>query len=61
MPSWLQDFANHQPVSITINAVRALLQGEPTHDWVWQSLVWSAGIFLLFFMIAVRLYRGVTS
>jgi ABC-2 type transport system ATP-binding protein len=61
MPSWLQVFARHQPVSITINAVRALLQGEPTHNWVWQSLVWSAGILVVFFVIAVRLYRNVTS
>jgi ABC transporter DrrB family efflux protein len=61
MPSWLQPFARHQPVSITINAVRALLQGEPTHHWVWQSLAWSAGILLVFFTIAVRLYRNVAS
>ena len=60
MPSWLQPFARHQPVSITINAVRALLQGEPTHHWVWQSLAWSAGILVVFFTIAVRLYRNVT-
>ncbi len=61
MPSWLQPFANHQPVSITIDAVRALLQGEPTHNWVWQSLAWSAGILLVFFTIAVRLYRDLTA
>ncbi|MGD1059297.1 MAG: ABC transporter permease [Solirubrobacteraceae bacterium] len=61
MPGWLQPFARHQPVSITINAVRALLQGEPTHHWVWQSLAWSAGILLVFFTIAVRLYRNVAS
>jgi len=61
MPHWLQDFANNQPVSITINAVRALLQGEPTHSWVWQSLAWSAGIFVVFFALAVRLYRNVTA
>ncbi len=61
MPSWLQPFARHQPVSITINAVRALLQGEPTHHWVWQSLAWSAGILVVFFTIAVRLYRNVTT
>ncbi len=61
MPGWLQPFARHQPVSITINAVRALLQGEPTHHWVWQSLAWSAGILLVFFTIAVRLYRNVTT
>ena len=61
MPSWLQPFARHQPVSITINAVRALLQGEPTHHWVWQSLAWSTGILVVFFTIAVRLYRNVTT
>jgi ABC transporter DrrB family efflux protein len=61
MPNWLQPFANHQPVSLTINAVRALMQGEPTHNWVWQSLVWSAGIFLVFFVFAVRLYRNITA
>ena len=61
MPSWLQPFARHQPVSITINAVRALLQGEPTHHWVWQSLAWSVGILVVFFTIAVSLYRNVTA
>ncbi len=61
MPSWLQPFARHQPVSVTINAVRALLQGEPTHHWVWQSLAWSVGILVVFFTIAVRLYRNVTT
>jgi ABC transporter DrrB family efflux protein len=61
MPSWLQPFARHQPVSITIDAVRALLQGEPTHNWVWQSLAWSVGILVVFFAIAVHLYRNVTT
>jgi ABC-2 type transport system ATP-binding protein len=61
MPGWLQPFARHQPVSITINAVRALLQGEPTHHWVWQSLAWSVGILVVFFAAAVRLYRNVTA
>jgi ABC-type multidrug transport system permease subunit len=61
MPSWLQPFARHQPVSITINAVRALLLGEPAHHRVWQSLAWSAGIFVVFFVLAVRLHRNVTS
>ncbi len=61
MPGWLQPFARHQPVSITINAVRALVQGEPTHHWVWQSLAWSGGILVVFFTIAVHLYRNVTT
>jgi ABC-2 type transport system permease protein/oleandomycin transport system permease protein len=61
MPGWLQPFARHQPVSVTISAVRALLQGEPAHNWVWQSIAWSAGIFVVFFMVAVHLYRNITS
>ncbi len=61
MPGWLQPFARHQPVSVAINAVRALLQGEPTHHWVWQTLAWSGGILVVFFAIAARLYRNVTT
>jgi ABC transporter DrrB family efflux protein len=30
MPTWLQAFANAQPVSVTVNAVRALSVGGPT-------------------------------
>jgi len=43
------------------SAVRALLQGEPTHHWVWQSLAWSVGILVVFFTAAVSLYRNVTT
>ncbi|HSZ13707.1 MAG TPA: hypothetical protein VK790_06705 [Solirubrobacteraceae bacterium] len=48
-------------MSVTINAVRALLQREPTRHWVWQSLAWAGGILVVFFALAVRLYRNVTA
>jgi ABC-2 type transport system permease protein/oleandomycin transport system permease protein len=57
MPSWLQGFAEHQPVSVTASAVRALVLGGPTTSYVLQSLAWSAGIILVFAPIAVRRYR----
>jgi ABC transporter DrrB family efflux protein len=57
MPGWLQVFAEHQPVSVTASAVRALVLGGPTADYVLQSLAWSAGIILVFAPIAVRRYR----
>lgn len=57
MPEWLQGFARNQPFSVTLSAVRALLQGEPAATWVWQSLAWSAGITAVFFALALRLYR----
>ncbi|HXR13742.1 MAG TPA: ABC transporter permease [Solirubrobacteraceae bacterium] len=61
MPSWLQGFARNQPLSITVAAVRALLEGGPAASYVWQSLAWSAGIFIVFFTIALRLYRDANS
>jgi ABC transporter DrrB family efflux protein len=57
MPGWLQAFANVQPVSVTVNAVRALVEGGPVEHWLWQSLVWIAGILVVFFILAVRQYR----
>jgi ABC transporter DrrB family efflux protein len=57
MPGWLQAFANHQPVSVTASAVRALTLGGPTASYVWQSLAWMAGILLVFAPLAVRRYR----
>jgi ABC transporter DrrB family efflux protein len=61
MPGWLQGFARHQPLSITVSAIRALLEGGPATQWVWQTLAWSAGITLVFFAIALRLYHRANS
>jgi ABC-2 type transport system permease protein/oleandomycin transport system permease protein len=58
MPGWLQGFARNQPLSVTVSAVRALLEGGPAAHWAWQALVWSAGICVVFFAISVRLYHS---
>jgi len=57
MPGWLQVFAEHQPVSATASAVRALTIGGPTASYVWQSIAWSVGLIAIFATISVRLYR----
>ncbi|HEX6675496.1 MAG TPA: ABC transporter permease [Actinomycetes bacterium] len=57
MPGWLQPFANHQPVSVTASAVRALAIGGPTTSYLLQSLAWCAAILLVFAPVAVRRYR----
>ena len=59
MPGWLQAFANVQPVSVSVNAVRAMLSGGPIEHWLWQSLVWAAAILVLFAILGVRQYRKV--
>ena len=57
MPGWLQVWAEHQPVSVTATAVRALVLGGPTASLVWQSLAWCVGILAIFAPLAVRRYR----
>jgi ABC transporter DrrB family efflux protein len=59
MPSWLQWFAEHQPLSVTVDAVRACFIGGPTATKVVHSILWSVGIIAVFAPIAVRKYRRV--
>jgi ABC-2 type transport system permease protein len=57
MPDWLRVFAEHQPVSITAEAVRALVLGLPAGSHVFRSLAWSVGILIVFAPLAVNRYR----
>jgi ABC-2 type transport system permease protein/oleandomycin transport system permease protein len=61
MPGWLQAFANNQPVTYVIDAMRGLALGGPlaTHlsADLWKSAAWLAGIFVVFAPLAVRAYR----
>lgn len=56
-PGWLQVFSAHQPVTLTVNAMRALCVGGPTLTPTLQSIAWSVGIIAVFAPIAVRSYR----
>jgi ABC-2 type transport system permease protein/oleandomycin transport system permease protein len=57
MPEWLQVFAEHQPVSVTASAVRALMLGGPAASLVLQSLAWCVGIVAVCAPIAITVYR----
>jgi ABC transporter DrrB family efflux protein len=57
MPGWLQAFAKNQPVTYTVDAMRAMALGGPIEASLWKSLVWIAGIFVVFLPLAVRAYR----
>jgi ABC transporter DrrB family efflux protein len=62
MPGWLQVFANNQPVTLVINAMRAMALGGPQfplNPSLWESLVWLAGVMIVFTPLAVRSYRRV--
>jgi ABC transporter DrrB family efflux protein len=74
MPTWLRAFADHQPVTTVINAVRSLtigdvssaqrtelFAGQSTSSLVIQSLLWALGIGLVFGSLAVRRYNSTSS
>ena len=57
MPGWLQAYNSVQPVSKTVDAVRALALGGPTVTPVLQAIAWSLGIIAVFAPLAVARYR----
>jgi ABC-2 type transport system permease protein len=57
MPSALQTFAAHQPVTIVVNAIRALLDGAPVGSNAWAAIAWSLGIMGASVLLAGALYR----
>lgn len=61
MPDWLQAFANHQPVSIVSNAIRALLLDRPVGSDGWVSVIWCAGILIVFVPLATWAYTRRTA
>jgi ABC-2 type transport system permease protein/oleandomycin transport system permease protein len=67
MPSWLQGFAQHNPVTVLANSLRGLFHVDPSltvADTRWaliQSAAWIAGILLVFVPLAVIRYRRTTA
>jgi len=57
MPSWLRAFADRQPVTIIVNAVRGLLLNHPDATTILQSLGWCAAILVVAVPLAVRAYN----
>jgi ABC-2 type transport system permease protein/oleandomycin transport system permease protein len=57
MPSWMQPWAENQPVSVTANAVRQLMLGVPEGDWIVKSIAWIVVIIAIAAPLAVWRYR----
>jgi ABC transporter DrrB family efflux protein len=61
MPSWMQPIAEHQPITVATDAVRALTvgpevltNGATTASAVVATLLWSAALVLVFAPLATR-------
>jgi ABC-2 type transport system permease protein/oleandomycin transport system permease protein len=61
MPSWLQAFAEHQPVTVTVDAIRAWTLGTPIGTAGWQAFAWCVGILAVFMPMSVRRYKHTAS
>jgi ABC transporter DrrB family efflux protein len=57
MPVWLRVFAEHQPVSVTTQAVRVLVLGGPAGPDILKALAWMLGILLVFVPLSVWRYQ----
>jgi len=57
MPGPLRAYADHQPLTATVNAIRPLLLGGPTAAHAIAAILWSAGIIAVFAPLSVLRYR----
>jgi ABC-2 type transport system permease protein/oleandomycin transport system permease protein len=57
MPAALQWFAEWNPFSITVNAIRALFIGDPAGNTIWGAIAWSLAIAAVFAFLAVAKYK----
>ncbi len=57
MPSGVRAFAENQPVTSIVDAIRALLSSQPVGNDIWVALAWCVGITLVAYIFAMRIYR----
>ncbi len=57
MPSAVRAFAEHQPVTSIVNAIRALLSGQPVGNDLWIALAWCVGVTVVAYVFAMRAYK----
>jgi ABC transporter DrrB family efflux protein len=57
MPKGIRAFAENQPISHVIEAVRALMIGEPVGNHAWIALAWCLGVTIIAIPLASMLFR----
>ncbi len=57
MPAVVRAFAENQPVTSIVEAIRALLASQPVGHAIWVALAWCVGIMLVAYLFAMRVYK----
>ncbi len=57
MPPVIRAFAENQPVTSIVDAIRALLSSQPVGNNIWVALMWCLGILIAAYVFAMLEYR----
>ena len=57
MPEPVRAFANNQPVTSIVNAIRDLFAQQPVGSDIWTAVAWCAGILVVAYLVANIAYR----
>jgi ABC-2 type transport system permease protein len=57
MPGAVRAFAENQPVTTIVNAIRDLLTQQPVGTGIWIALAWLVGILIVAHTFAMATYR----
>lgn len=57
MPGPVRAFAENQPVTPIVEAIRALLLNQPVGNEIWVALAWCVGIMIVACLVAGRVYK----
>jgi ABC-2 type transport system permease protein/oleandomycin transport system permease protein len=61
MPAGLEQVADVNPVSVVVDAMRALWLGQPAGNSIWLAVVWCVVLIAVFAPLAVGKYRRAAS
>ena len=57
MPGPVRAFAENQPVTAIVDAIRALLAQQPVGTDIWVALAWCLGLLVVAYAFAMLVYR----
>jgi ABC-2 type transport system permease protein len=57
MPGPVRAFAENQPVTSIVDAIRDLLAGQPVDSDIWVALAWCVGLLAVAYGVAMLAYR----
>jgi ABC-2 type transport system permease protein len=57
MPGPVRAFAENQPVTSIVNAIRDLLTQQPVGTDIWAAVAWCVAVLVIAYVIAMAIYR----